>query len=114
VSRRDPGRPTAPSGRRSSDQAATEIGHVLHEPTVGRLLLRLLVEAIEIAFIVGLKWALDRWLRYTHLEGEWWARILLSSAALYAVLTFVVIAGAETFADCWLAVRSAWRRVREG
>jgi hypothetical protein len=114
MSRRGPGNRAGASGRKSADSPATATGHTTFEPTVGRLLLRLLVEAIEIAFIVGLKWALDGWLRYTHLEHEWWARILMSSAALYAVLTFVVIAGAETISDCLLAVRSAWRRLREG
>jgi hypothetical protein len=114
MSQRGPGRRVGTSGRKSADAPATDTRHLAHEPTVGRLLLRLLVEAIEIAFIVGLKWALDWWLRYTHLEHEWWARILMSSAALYAVLSFVIIAGAETISDCLTAVRSAWRRLREG
>jgi hypothetical protein len=53
-------------------------------------------------------------LRYTHLEGEWWARVLMWVAAAYAVIGFAVIAGAELYAACATAVRSARRRARGG
>jgi hypothetical protein len=77
-------------------------------------LLRLGIEAVQIAFIIGTKWALTMCLRYTHLEGEWWARVLMWVAAAYAVIGFVVIAGAELYAACATAVRSALGRARRG
>jgi hypothetical protein len=84
------------------------------EPHRAEFLLRLGIEAVQIAFIIGIKWALTLCLRYTHLEGEWWARVLMWIAAAYAVIGFVVIAGAELYAACATAVRSARRRARGG
>src|SRR6266496_1070239 len=87
--------------------------HTVREPNRGEFLIRLSVEAVQIAFIIGIKWALTKWLRYTHLESEWWAQLLMWAAAAYAVIGFVVIAGAELYAACATAIKSALRRVRE-
>jgi hypothetical protein len=84
------------------------------EPSALRSLIRILRESLHIAFVVGLHWGLKNWIHFTHQEDEWWARWLLSSAALYAVVGFTVIAGAELVGDCWSAVRSAIRRIRDG
>jgi hypothetical protein len=82
------------------------------EPPRTEFLVRLGIEVAQIAFIIAIKWALTLCLRYTHLEGEWWARFLMWVAAAYAVIGFVVIAGAELYAACSTAIRSAVRRAR--
>jgi hypothetical protein len=86
---------------------------VAREPSPWRPLLRLFMEAVEIAFVVGLHAFFRWWAHVTHQEQEWLARFLTSTAALFAAISFLVIGGAEVAADCWAAVRSAWRRIRE-
>jgi hypothetical protein len=83
------------------------------EPGLGRDLARICREALHIAFLVGLHFGLSKLIHYTHQENEWWARWLLSTTAVYAVVGFTVIAGAELLTDCVAAVHQAWRRIRE-
>ena len=78
-----------------------------------RPLLRLLAEAAEIVFAVGLHAFFQWWAHVTHQEHEWLARFLIGAAALFAALSFGVIGGAEVVANCWAAVRFAWRKIRE-
>lgn len=109
----NPGMSTRDQGSRTPGSRPGNAERAVREPSRGEFLIRLGIEAIQIAFIIAIKWALTKWLRYTHLEGEWWAQILMWAAAAYAVIGFVVIAGAELYAACATAVKSAWRRVRE-
>lgn len=114
MSARNPRQRSTTSGRpATSERQAGSPPPAAHDHHWGALLLRLAVEAVEIAFIVGIKWALTKWVRYTHQEDEWWARFLMWVAAAYAVIGFTVIAGAELYAACAKAIRDAARRVRE-
>src|SRR5689334_10859497 len=91
----NPGMSTRERGPRTPGSRPASAERAVREPSRGEFLIRLGVEAIQIAFIIAIKWALTKWLRYTHLEGEWWAKLLMWAAAAYAVIGFVVIAGAE-------------------
>jgi hypothetical protein len=63
---------------------------------------------------IGLHWAGELGVKWTHQEGELWARVLLAITSWYAVSGFAIVAGAEVVVDCWEAVRDAWRRIRGG
>jgi hypothetical protein len=84
------------------------------EPSPWRPLARVGREAILLIFYLGQHW-LVRWTeKLTGLEHEWWARVLLALSAIYAVIGFGVITGAELVTDCWEAVAYMMRRIRGG
>jgi hypothetical protein len=65
-----------------------------------------------LVFYLGQHWVL-RWVaQITGLDHEWWARALLVLSAVYAVVGFAVIIGAELITDCWEAISHMLRRIR--
>jgi hypothetical protein len=83
------------------------------EPHPLRSLWRLLQHGIHIAFYFVLHWGIKKLAEETGQQDEVWAKVVITGASVMFVISFFVIAGTELIADCWDAIRSMWRRIRE-
>ena len=82
------------------------------EPGTLHSLIRLAREGLHLLAVAGISWVVKLGISLTGQQHEWWAQILSQVSSLYAVIYFVVVFGAELYAACMHAIRSAVERTK--
>jgi hypothetical protein len=103
----------APELAKIPDEPQPQDGEPESPPSAGRILGRLVHEAIYTIFFIGTHYLIKLWLVATGQMNEWWAQYLLTLSIIFALVAFTIIFGCELIVDCKRAIENAWKNIRK-